>query len=139
MTPAQCRAARAWLSWSQDDLAKAARVGLSTVKDFEGERRTPIEATQTAMGVALEREGIGFPFAEVDGVKKACGITPRPRIVGLLGYRCSERPRAAALACQPSSFHYAEIASAHRSRPKQIIKGQSAATVHPSSNVHPVP
>jgi DNA-binding XRE family transcriptional regulator len=76
MTPAQCRAARAWLSWSQDDLAKAARVGLSTVKDFEGERRTPIVATQTAIQVALEGAGIGFQFADGgDGVKKACGIT----------------------------------------------------------------
>ena len=75
MTPAQCRAGRAWLSWSQKDLAKKARVGLYYVKDFEGERRTPIEATQTAMRAALEREGIGFPFADVDGVKTACGIT----------------------------------------------------------------
>jgi ribosome-binding protein aMBF1 (putative translation factor) len=75
MTPEQCRAARAWLAWSQDDLAKAARVGLSTVKDFEGERRKPIEATQMAMRVALEGAGIGFSFADDNGVKRACGIT----------------------------------------------------------------
>ena len=75
MTPAQCRAARAWLSWSQGDLAKAAHVGLSTVKDFEGERRKPIEATQTAMRVALEGAGIGFSFVVGNDVKKACGIT----------------------------------------------------------------
>jgi DNA-binding XRE family transcriptional regulator len=75
MTPEQCRAARGWLSWSQDDLAKAARVGLSTVKDFEGERRTPIVATQTAIQAALEAAGIGFEFADVDGVKKARGIS----------------------------------------------------------------
>jgi DNA-binding XRE family transcriptional regulator len=75
MTPEQCRAARAWLAWSQDDLAKAARVGLSTVKDFEGERRKPIEATQTAMRVALEGAGIGFSFVVENGVERACGIT----------------------------------------------------------------
>ena len=76
MTPAQCRAGRAWLSWSQKDLAKKARVGLYYVKDFEGERRTPIEAAQTAMRVALEREGIGFPFADDGcGGKTASGIT----------------------------------------------------------------
>ena len=75
MTPEQCRAGRAWLAWSQDDLAKAARVGLSTVKDFEGGRRTPIEATQTAMRVALETAGIGFPFVIENGAKRACGIT----------------------------------------------------------------
>ncbi len=75
MTPAQCRAARAWLSWSQDDLAKAASVGLSTVKDFEGERRKPIPATQMAMRVALEAAGIGFVFVDDGGQTRACGIT----------------------------------------------------------------
>jgi transcriptional regulator with XRE-family HTH domain len=75
MTPEQCRAARAWLDWSQDDLAKAARVGLSTVKDFESGKRTPIPSTQTAMRVALEKAGIGFPFALDGGETYACGIT----------------------------------------------------------------
>ena len=75
MTPSQCRAARAWLSWSQDDLAKAAHVGLSTVKDFEGERRSPIEATLMAMRVALEGAGIGFVYRDDGGVTYACGIT----------------------------------------------------------------
>jgi transcriptional regulator with XRE-family HTH domain len=75
MTPEQCRAARAWLAWSQIDLANVARVGLSTVKDFENGKRNPIEATQTAIRVALETAGIGFPFAIENGVKKACGIT----------------------------------------------------------------
>jgi transcriptional regulator with XRE-family HTH domain len=75
MSPEQCRSGRAWLSWSQDDLAKAAKVGLSTVKDFENGKRTPIEATLTAMRVALEAAGIGFPFVVENGEKKACGIT----------------------------------------------------------------
>jgi DNA-binding XRE family transcriptional regulator len=75
MTPEQCRSARAWLAWSQDDLAKAAHVGLSTVKDFENGKRTPIEATQMAMRVALEAAGIGFPSVIENGVKRASGIT----------------------------------------------------------------
>jgi DNA-binding XRE family transcriptional regulator len=76
MTPEQCRAARAWLAWSQETLAKAAGVGLSTVKDFETGKREPIQATQTAMRVVLEREGMGFAFSlDDDGMKKACGIT----------------------------------------------------------------
>jgi DNA-binding XRE family transcriptional regulator len=75
MSPAQCRSARAWLGWSQDNLAKAAGVGLSTVKDFENENRTPIQSTQMAMRVALEGAGIGFSFADEKGVKSACGIT----------------------------------------------------------------
>ena len=76
MTPEQCRSGRAWLAWSQDDLAKAAQVGLSTVKDFENGKRTPIVATQKAIQVALEDAGIGFQFVVGEsGEKKAWGIT----------------------------------------------------------------
>lgn len=75
MTPEQCRAARGWLAWSQDELAKAANVGQSTVKDFEGGRRTPISATLAAMQAALEQGGIGFSFSTEDGVSMPCGIT----------------------------------------------------------------
>ena len=70
MTPEQCRAARGWLAWSQDDLASAARVSLSTVRDFEKARHVPIANNLTAMKAALEAEGIVF----VD-TGKACGIT----------------------------------------------------------------
>jgi predicted transcriptional regulator len=75
MTPEQCRAARAWLDITQDELAKDAGVGLSTVKDFESGKRTPIPSTQTAMRVVLERAGIGFPFALDGDETYACGIT----------------------------------------------------------------
>ncbi len=72
MTPEQCRAARGWLNWTQADLAKAANTALSTVKDYEGGRRTPMPNNLAAIQVALEKAGIGFVFA--DG-KMACGIT----------------------------------------------------------------
>jgi DNA-binding XRE family transcriptional regulator len=75
MTPEQCRAARAWLAWSQSALAKAAKVGLSTVKDFEAGKREPIANNRTAIRIALEQEGIGFPFALDGGETYACGIT----------------------------------------------------------------
>jgi len=71
MSPEQSRAARAWLDWSQADLASAARVSLSTVRDFEKGRRVPIGNNLAAMRVALEAEGIALVF---DG-DKACGIT----------------------------------------------------------------
>src|SRR4051794_28748613 len=60
MTSEQCRAARAWLNWTQQELARRAHVGLSTVKEFEkGERRT-IAATADAMQRALADAGIEF-------------------------------------------------------------------------------
>jgi transcriptional regulator with XRE-family HTH domain len=75
MTPEQCRAARAWRAWSQGDLARAANVGLSTVKDFELGKRETIPSIRTAIRTALEREGFGFPFALDGGESYACGIT----------------------------------------------------------------
>jgi DNA-binding transcriptional regulator YiaG len=69
MTPEQCRAARGWLDWSQDDLASAANVSLSTVRDFEKGRRVPIANNLAAMKAALEAKGIGFvDNSEASGV-----------------------------------------------------------------------
>ena len=75
LTPEQCRSARAWLGWSQGELAEKAKVGQSTVKDFESGKRTPIQATLAAVRTVLEAEGIGFPFALDGGETYACGIT----------------------------------------------------------------
>ena len=75
MTKEQCRAARAWLDWSQDDLAKAARVSNSTVRDFEKGRRAPIENNLAAIRIALEATGIGFVCRDDGGATYACGIT----------------------------------------------------------------
>ena len=60
MSPEQSRAARAWLDWSQDELAAKASVSLSTVRDFEKGRRVPIANNLTAMRAALESAGIAF-------------------------------------------------------------------------------
>jgi transcriptional regulator with XRE-family HTH domain len=45
MTPSQCRAARGLLNWNQDDLARAARVRVVTVRNFENDRSVPQWAT----------------------------------------------------------------------------------------------
>jgi len=71
MSPEQSRAARAWLDWSQEELAAKASVSISTVRDFEAGRRVPIANNLTAMRTALETVGIAF----VDG--DASGITYR--------------------------------------------------------------
>lgn len=60
MTPEQCRAARAWLNWPQDALAKSANVGVSTVRDFEAGRREPTRNNLAAMQAALEKGGVIF-------------------------------------------------------------------------------
>jgi transcriptional regulator with XRE-family HTH domain len=68
IVPAQIRAARAMLEWSQDDLAERSGVSLSTVRDVEGQRR-PLD-TLAAVDIhrALEEAGIIFiPGATVAG------------------------------------------------------------------------
>lgn len=73
MTPEQCRAARAWLNWAQDALAKAANVGVSTVRDFEAGRRDPTRNNLAAMKAALEGGGISF----LDSEKERGVVAPR--------------------------------------------------------------
>lgn len=75
ITPEQCRAARNWLDWTQDDLANRANVSLSTVRDFEKERRTPIQNNLDAIQKALESAGVSLTF---DG--ETLGISASPRI-----------------------------------------------------------
>ncbi len=60
MTPAQCRAARALIGMTQPELASAARFGLSTVVDFEKERRVVSDAAIAAIRAALEDAGVEF-------------------------------------------------------------------------------
>jgi transcriptional regulator with XRE-family HTH domain len=60
LTPEQCRAARAWLNWSQEDLAQRANVALSTVRDFEKGTREPIANNIESIQTAMERAGISF-------------------------------------------------------------------------------
>ncbi|MBK8209651.1 MAG: helix-turn-helix transcriptional regulator [Rhodospirillales bacterium] len=71
LTPEQSRAARGWLNWTQDDLARRANVSLSTVRDFEKGRRIPIANNIDAMRRAIEAAGIGL---ELDESGKAAGI-----------------------------------------------------------------
>ena len=60
MTPAQSRAARALLEMNQSVLAQNAGLGLSTIVDFEKERRQVSEDAVLAIVAAFERAGIEF-------------------------------------------------------------------------------
>ncbi|GLI95031.1 hypothetical protein LMG27198_40230 [Methylocystis echinoides] len=60
MNAAQSRAGRGLIQMSQGELAKAARLGLSTVVDFELSRREVSEKAIAAIRSALEAAGVEF-------------------------------------------------------------------------------
>jgi len=60
ITAAQCRAARALLDWSRDELAAISKVAKRTVVDFERGARVPREATLTVIRQAFESAGVEF-------------------------------------------------------------------------------
>lgn len=67
--PALSRAARGLIDWSQSDLAAASGVSLSTVRDFETGKRTPISNNLAALQRALEAAGVEFTNGGEPGVK----------------------------------------------------------------------
>lgn len=74
ITPQQSRAARGLLGWTQTQLAQASLVGLSTVRNFEGEHRETTPANLAAIYGAFERAGVIF---EHDG--KFVGVKMKKR------------------------------------------------------------
>ncbi|MER9596702.1 helix-turn-helix transcriptional regulator [Mesorhizobium sp. M0244] len=60
LTPAQCRAARGLVDWSQAQLAHAAKVATKTLADFERGKRTPYDRTLEDVKAALESAGVIF-------------------------------------------------------------------------------
>lgn len=60
ITPAQCRAARALLDWSQQRLAEVAKIGNATIRNFEGGKSEPQTATLDVLRRALEAAGVIF-------------------------------------------------------------------------------
>lgn len=60
MTSAQCRAARALLDWSQQQLAEASKVGNATIRNFEGGKSGPQSSTLQVLRAALESAGVIF-------------------------------------------------------------------------------
>lgn len=65
LTPGQCRGARGMLGWSQDELASASQVSVSTIASFERGERTPTKANLGALKLAFE--GAGLVFLPING------------------------------------------------------------------------
>jgi transcriptional regulator with XRE-family HTH domain len=81
--PAQVRAGRAMLGWSQEQLADAAGVSLSTVRDVESERRPLDTSVSDDIRRALENENVQFIGGEPKagpGVRFGAG---RPHVIKL--------------------------------------------------------
>lgn len=68
ISPAQVRAARAWLRWNQDVLAKKAGVSKDTLNRFEQGKSVPYSETLDLIRKALESAGIGFRFKNMVGI-----------------------------------------------------------------------
>ena len=60
INPAQCRAARGLLNWSQDRLSQESGVPLRTLADFEVSARAPRSTTVSKLFAAFAKAGIAF-------------------------------------------------------------------------------
>ena len=68
MSGPQCRAARALIGWSQDQLVGASKVAKATIANFEAGRRLPYDRTLTDLQRALESAGIIFVDENGEGL-----------------------------------------------------------------------
>jgi transcriptional regulator with XRE-family HTH domain len=60
IVPAQCRAARGLLDWSQQELADKAGIGVVTVRQLEAGLHEPRRATLDVVRRCLEAAGVEF-------------------------------------------------------------------------------
>lgn len=79
--PAQVRAARALLEWSQEKLATEAGVGLSTVRDVESERRSLDTEAASAIRNALKNAGVVFIAGDRNAGPGVRLVAGRPHII----------------------------------------------------------
>jgi transcriptional regulator with XRE-family HTH domain len=69
ITPAQSRAARGLLDWSQTELASRSNLSESTIRDFEKGRRVPSLNNLAAVRRAFEAAGVEFTNGNQPGVR----------------------------------------------------------------------
>jgi len=79
--PAQFRAGRALIGWSQEQLADAAEVGLGSVRDTESQKRPADSSAANAMRLALENEGVVFVPGREDAGPGVLLVGNRPNVI----------------------------------------------------------
>lgn len=79
--PAQIRAARALLGWSQEELATKAGIGLSTVRDVESQRRQLDTAAATEICRTLENAGVEFVPGSSQAGPGVRFVAGRPHVI----------------------------------------------------------
>lgn len=67
ITPAQCRAARGLLDWSQSELADRSGVGCSTIRSFENGRHALMRSNSRLLRATFEEAGVRFLDGEGEG------------------------------------------------------------------------
>jgi len=60
LEPGQCRAARGFLDWTQDELAERSGLSRSTIRDFEKGRHELQPGSERLIVQTLEDAGIGL-------------------------------------------------------------------------------
>jgi transcriptional regulator with XRE-family HTH domain len=68
ITPQQCRAARAWLDWTFEDLVTASGVSIATLVKFEKGTRVPHDRTLRDIAQAIETKGVELLFDGAKGI-----------------------------------------------------------------------
>jgi transcriptional regulator with XRE-family HTH domain len=79
ITPAQCRAARGLLDWTQQDLADSAGIGIVTLRQVEAGVSAPRRATLEVIRRALEKAGVEFIDENGGGVGVRLRRRARPK------------------------------------------------------------
>ena len=69
IAPAQCRAARALLNWSQGDLVRHSGITKKTIADFDRGATQPRAHTLAQLTTAFEAAGIEFLHGRRPGVR----------------------------------------------------------------------
>ncbi len=94
----QCRAARALLDWSQQDLASRAKVARKTIADFELGQVRPYARTLRDVVAALEDAGVAFLPPEDQVVGAGVRLKWKALTASAAGSESLEQGRPVALA-----------------------------------------